>query len=58
MATIHGRWQGERINKEENGTEFPIFLSTSNVVNDKGEPYGLVGIITRISRKGKNLKKH
>jgi PAS domain S-box-containing protein len=52
-ATVKGEWQGELINRKKNGTEFPISLSTSSVVDDKGTPYGLVGITRNISERKK-----
>jgi PAS domain S-box-containing protein len=55
-ATVQGGWQGELINKKKNGSEFPILLSTSCVVDDKGELYGLVGITRDISER-KNYEK-
>ncbi len=48
-ATINGGWTGELVNKKKDGTEFPIFLSTSSVLNEKGDPYALVGITRDIS---------
>jgi PAS domain S-box-containing protein len=53
QATINGGWGGELINKKKNGTEFPIFLSTSNVADEKGNPYALVGITRDISERKK-----
>lgn len=48
-ATINRGWTGELVNKKKDGTEFPIFLSTSSVLNEKGDPYALVGITRDIS---------
>ena len=49
-ATINGGWTGELMNRKKDGTEFPILLSTSSVLNEKGFPYALVGITRDISQ--------
>lgn len=43
-ATLKGGWSGEIWNKKKDGTEFPVFLSTSAIRNEKGEIISLVGI--------------
>lgn len=48
--TLQGGWQGELINKRKNGTEFPVFLSTSVVHNDKGQPAVYVGVAKDITK--------
>jgi PAS domain S-box-containing protein len=53
FATIQGSWRGELLNTKKDGTEFPIYLSTSNVVDEKGNPYALVGITRDISERKK-----
>ncbi|MDR3627256.1 MAG: PAS domain S-box protein, partial [Ignavibacteriaceae bacterium] len=52
-ATNKGGWHGELINKRKDKTEFPIFLSTSTVIDDKGNPYAFVGITRDISERKK-----
>lgn len=42
--TIDGEWFGELLNRRKDGTEFPIFLASSKVINDKNEVIALVGI--------------
>ncbi|MHB8907147.1 MAG: PAS domain-containing protein, partial [Melioribacteraceae bacterium] len=50
-ATKLGEWQGELWNKRKDGTEFPIFLSTT-IINDKDlKPLGLIGVATDITER-------
>lgn len=42
-------WQGEIWNRKKDGTDFPVFLSTTNVKNDHGEIIGMVGVATDIT---------
>jgi PAS domain S-box-containing protein len=49
--TVKGGWQGELLNKKKDGTLFPIFLSTSIVYDEKGQPTGLVGVATDITER-------
>jgi PAS domain S-box-containing protein len=51
QATIGGGWQGELINRTRDGKEFPIFLSTSVVKNESGEPVALIGVATDITER-------
>ncbi|MHB8906256.1 MAG: PAS domain-containing sensor histidine kinase [Melioribacteraceae bacterium] len=48
-ATLQKGWFGELLNRKKSGTVFPISLSTSSVLNDKGEPYALIGITRDIT---------
>ncbi len=48
-ATFQKGWFGELLNRKKDGTIFPISLSTSSVLNDKGEPYALIGITRDIT---------
>ncbi len=60
-ATLQNGWFGELLNRKKDGTEFPILLSTSSVLNDKGEPYALIGIardITDYKRAEQELRKY
>jgi PAS domain S-box-containing protein len=52
-ATIKGGWQGELINRKKDGTEFPISLSTSVVLDDKGRPMALIGVAWDITEREK-----
>jgi PAS domain S-box-containing protein len=40
-----GRWEGELTVKHKTGREFPIWLTTSLVRGEKGEPLAMVGVI-------------
>jgi PAS domain S-box-containing protein len=43
-STLNGEWKGELINKRKNGEEFPVYLSTSPIRNDKGDIISLLGV--------------
>ncbi|MFQ6613102.1 MAG: PAS domain S-box protein, partial [Fidelibacterota bacterium] len=43
-ATLKGGWQGELLNRRKDGSEFPVALSTSPVLNEKGEVVALIGV--------------
>ena len=42
--TIKGEWEGELLNVRKDGTEFPIALASSKVLDEKNEVIALVGI--------------
>ncbi|MGE5680329.1 MAG: PAS domain-containing protein, partial [Bacillota bacterium] len=50
-ATLAGGWKGEILNRRKDGTEFPIYLSTSVVVSDQGTPIALIGVAEDISER-------
>ncbi len=50
-ATLSGGWQGELLNRKKDGSEFPIFLSTSVIHNENNEPIALIGVATDISER-------
>src|SRR5659263_360017 len=50
-ATLEGGWQGELINQRKNGTEFPVFISTSVIRDEMGEPIALIGVTTDITER-------
>lgn len=57
-ATLNGGWKGELFNKRKDGTEFPIYLSTSVIKNDSGEQIAVVGIVEDITeRKREDLER-
>jgi PAS domain S-box-containing protein len=43
-ATRRGGWRGEVLDKRKDGTEFPIFLSTSQIKDASGQVLGLIGV--------------
>jgi len=51
--TLQGSWQGELVNRKKDGTEFPIFLSTSVVQDEQGNAIALVGVATDITERKK-----
>lgn len=55
--TLRGGWQGELVNRKKDGTEFPIFLSTSVVLDENGSAIALVGVATDISERKKIERK-
>ncbi len=50
-VTLKGGWHGELINKRSDGSEFPIFLSTSAICNEKGQPVAFIGVTTDITER-------
>jgi PAS domain S-box-containing protein len=60
---LHSRkegWKGEILNLTKDGREFPIYLQTSQIKNEKGEILGLVGVsedITKRKQTESNLRK-
>jgi PAS domain S-box-containing protein len=51
--TLKGGWKGELMNKRKDGTEFPVFISTSVVYDDLGKPVALMGIARDITENRK-----
>jgi len=57
-ATLEGEWKGELLNRRKDGSEFPIYLSTTIIKDKNGNPLGLIGVASDISerlRKEKEL---
>lgn len=48
-ATLKGGWSGEIFNKKKDGTEFPIFLSTTIIRDTSGVPIALIGVASDIT---------
>jgi PAS domain S-box-containing protein len=48
-ATLAGGWSGEVLNRRRGREEFPVFLSTSVVRNEKNEPIALIGVAVEIT---------
>ena len=49
--TISGEWKGELLNIRKDGSEFPIFLSTSIIMDQNKQPIGLIGVATDITER-------
>ncbi|MBV5314017.1 MAG: PAS domain-containing sensor histidine kinase [Prolixibacteraceae bacterium] len=49
-------WQGEILNKRKDGTEFPISLSTSVVLDENGKTLGMVGVAVDITERKQTLE--
>lgn len=43
-ATMNGSWNGELLNRKKDGTEFPVELWTSVVLDEAGRPVAFTGI--------------
>jgi PAS domain S-box-containing protein len=52
-----GRWVGELLVKHKDGSVFPIWLSTSLVMNDKGEQIAMIGIIKDMTERKETERK-
>ncbi len=50
-STIAGGWNGELINTKKDGTEFPIYLSTTTIKNNDGKVFGLIGVAKDITER-------
>jgi PAS domain S-box-containing protein len=47
--TLKGGWQGEILNRRKDGTEFPVNMASSKVVDENGAVIALVGVATDIT---------
>jgi PAS domain S-box-containing protein len=52
-GTFRGGWQGELVNRKRDGTKFPIFLSTSVVLDENDNAIALIGIASDITERKK-----
>jgi PAS domain S-box-containing protein len=48
-ATLSGEWRGELLNKRKDGTEFPIYLSTTIIYDKDSKRLGLIGVASDIT---------
>lgn len=48
-ATLRGGWHGELLNRKKDGSDFPVFLSTSIVCDESGKAVALMSSATDIS---------
>jgi PAS domain S-box-containing protein len=53
-STLKGGWQGELENIKKDGTEFPVWLSTSIVKDDARKPRAFIGVSVDITESKKN----
>ena len=51
--TYKGGWQGELLNRAKDGREFPVYLSTSLLRNEKGEIIAHIGVASDIAERKK-----
>lgn len=56
LATIDHGWKGELINRRKDGSEFPIYLSTSVIKDSNKQPVALVGVAHDITDRKKKEK--
>lgn len=49
--TNKGNWKGELINKRKDGSEFPVYLSTSIVKDSRNNPIALIGVAADITER-------
>jgi PAS domain S-box-containing protein len=52
-ATLQGGWQGELLNRKKDGSEFPVFVSTSVIKDYDGKPIALIGVTSDRSQQKK-----
>jgi PAS domain S-box-containing protein len=50
-ATIQGEWQGELMNRKKDGTEFPVYLSTTLIKVKENKVLGLIGVASDITER-------
>ncbi|MFH0734193.1 MAG: PAS domain S-box protein [bacterium] len=53
-ATLKGGWEGELINLKKDGTEIPIYLSTTAIFDKNNLPFAMIGVARDITL----IKKH
>jgi PAS domain S-box-containing protein len=52
-ATLSGGWHGELLNRRKDGSEFPVFVSSSVIHDENNKPLALIGITTDITERKK-----
>jgi two-component system sensor histidine kinase/response regulator len=50
-STLEGGWQGEILNRKKDGTDFPVFVSSSIIKDYNGLPLALIGVTTNITNR-------
>jgi nitrogen fixation negative regulator NifL len=48
---LNGGWRGELWNRRKDGSEFPVFLSTSVVHDDQGKPFAFIRSVMDITER-------
>ncbi len=56
-ATLRGGWHGELINKKKDGSEFPVFVSSSVIRDENNKPIALIGVTADITIRKQSEKK-
>lgn len=56
-TTRSGGWKGELLNRTKSGREFPIFLSTNQILNEKDRVIGHIGVASDVSERRKAEEK-
>lgn len=51
--TLTGGWKGELMNRRKDGSEFPVFISTSVIHDDHGKPFAVMGVANDITENKK-----
>ncbi|MFO7525291.1 MAG: PAS domain S-box protein [Ignavibacteriaceae bacterium] len=55
FSTLNGGWSGELLNKRKDGSEFPVYLSTTIVYDKDKKPAGLIGVASDITERNKMI---
>jgi len=50
-ATLSGGWQGELLNIKKDGTEFPVYISSSALRDENGKLLALIGVAIDITER-------
>lgn len=56
-GSLKGGWKGEILNRRKDGSEFPVFLSTSIMYDAEKQPIALVGISSDMTERKKAEEK-
>jgi PAS domain S-box-containing protein len=55
--TLDGGWHGELLNKKKDGTEFPVFVSSSVIRDENNKPIALIGVTADITIRKQSEKR-
>lgn len=56
-ATLRGGWHGELLNRKKDGSEFPVFVSSSVIRDENDKPIALIGVTADITTRKQSEKK-